>query len=87
MLDEPVPREEIDFEYLASQFELSGAQIKNIALNACCQAAAAGVRLQMKHLVEGIFQEGQKEGKLMLSEDFGMYGKLLNDLFRLFSQN
>lgn len=87
MLDESVPKQEIDYEYLASQFELSGAQIKNIALNACYHAAAANEELQMKHLVEGIFQEGQKEGKLMLSEDFGMYGKLLNDLFRLFGQN
>lgn len=81
MLDDAVPKKEIDFEYLASQFPFSGAQIKNIALNACYKAAAEGV-LRMKHLVEAIFQEGQKEGRLMLSGDFGVYGKLLNDLMQ-----
>lgn len=80
MLDDAVPKEGIDFEYLSSQFPLSGAQIKNIALNACYKAAAAGGPLQMKHLVEAVFQEGQKEGRLMLPGDFGVYGKLLNDL-------
>lgn len=87
MLDDSVPKENIDFLYLASQFELSGAQIKNIALNACYQAAAKGEKLQMKHLVESIFQEGQKEGKLMLAEDFGVYGKLLDDLFEMFNKS
>lgn len=82
MLDGAVPKEEIDFEYLASQFKLSGAQIKNIVLNACYKAAAAEGILTMKHLVEAVFQEGKKEGRLMLTSEFGGYGKLLDDLMQ-----
>lgn len=82
MLDDEVPQEEIDFEYLASQFSLSGAQIKNIVLNACYKAAAAEGVLCMKHILEAVFQEGQKEGSLMLSGDFGIYGSLLNGLMQ-----
>lgn len=85
MLD-TVPKEGIDFPYLAAQFKISGAQIKNIALNACYKAASAGGLLQMKHLAEAIFQEKQKEGGLMVAGDFGVYGKLLEELMQLMNE-
>ena len=84
---EDVPKDGIDFAYLASQFELSGAQIKNISLNACYQAAAGKTELKMQHLIEAVFQEGKKEGKLMLPADFGVYGNLLDGLFQLMNQD
>ena len=34
----------------------------------------------MRHLVEAIFLERQKEGKVMLAGEFGEYGPLLYDL-------
>ena len=33
----------------------------------------------MDHLVRAIFQEFHKEGKVMLSSDFGEYGVMLSD--------
>ena len=33
----------------------------------------------MLHLVKAIFQEFQKEGKVMLSSEFGEYGMMLSD--------
>ncbi len=80
VLPSSVPQKGIDFAYLARQFELPGSQIKNIALNACYKAAADGGILSMKHLVEAVFLERQKEGKVMLASEFGEYGNLLYDL-------
>ena len=74
-----IPVEGVQLDYLARQFELSGAQIKNIALNAAYRAAADGGMLHMVHLVQAIFQEFHKEGKVMLSSDFGEYGIMLRD--------
>lgn len=74
-----IPAKAIHYDYLARQFELSGAQIKNIALNAAYQAAAAGGVLTMAHLVRAVFLERQKEGKVMLSSEFGEYGVMLSD--------
>ena len=74
-----IPAEGIQLDYLARQFELSGAQIKNIALNAAYRAAADGGIMHMVHLVQAVFQEFQKEGKIMLAGDFGEYGVMLSD--------
>lgn len=74
-----IPAEGVQLDYLSRQFELSGAQIKNIALNAAYRAAADGGVLHMVHLVQAIFQEFHKEGKVMLSSDFGEYGVMLSD--------
>lgn len=74
-----IPSQGIQIEYLARQFELSGAQIKNIALNAAYRAAADEGVLYMAHLVQAVFQEFQKEGKVMLSSEFGEYAAMLSD--------
>ena len=74
-----IPAAGIQMDYLARQFELSGAQIKNIALNAAYRAAADGGELHMVHLVQAVFQEFKKEGKVMLSSEFGEYGVMLSD--------
>ena len=74
-----IPAQGVQIDYLARQFELSGAQIKNIALNAAYRAAADGGELHMVHLVQAVFQEFKKEGKVMLSSEFGEYGVMLSD--------
>ena len=74
-----IPSEGIQLDYLARQFPLSGAQIKNIVLNAAYQAAADGKILHMDHLVLAMFQELQKEGKVLLASEFGEYGVMLSD--------
>ena len=42
-----------------------------------CQAAADGGVLEMRHLVQALFLEGKKEGKVRLASEFGEYGYLL----------
>ena len=76
---EGIPASGIQIDYLARQFQLSGAQIKNIVLNAAYRAAADGGVLHMDHLVRATFQEFQKEGKVMLASEFGEYGVMLSD--------
>ena len=77
-----IPSKHIQLDYLARQFQLSGAQIKNIALNAAYRAAADGGVLRMEHLVQAVFQEFHKEGKVLLSSEFGEYGAMLSDYLK-----
>ena len=74
-----IPQRGIQTDYLARQFRLSGAQIKNIALNGAYRAAADGGELRMDHLIRAVFQELQKEGKVMLASEFGEYGVMLSE--------
>lgn len=71
-----VPLQDIDFGYLARQFELSGGAIKNIALNAAFLAADEGHPVTMKNILDSIRGENLKMGKTMLKQDFAEYGVL-----------
>ena len=75
VLSKKVPLEEnIDFTYLANQFELSGGSIKNAVLTAVFLAAASKNQCcTMEHILKGIKQEMEKQGKVLLSCDFGEY--------------
>jgi len=66
---------EIDFAFLAKNFRLSGANIRNIALFAAFFAAEDGGTIAMKHIIRGIKRELQKEGKTYKPSDFGIYQK------------
>ena len=71
------PLGEVDFEYLANQFEITGGSIKNIALVASFMAARNGEAVDMGHIVKAVKYEMAKQGKIMLREDYGEYGYLL----------
>lgn len=67
----------LDLEYLANTFELSGGNIKNIALNASFKAASADREIIMKDLLLSVANEISKTGKAVLPSDFGEYAYLL----------
>ncbi len=67
----------IDFDYLANQFEISGGNIKNVAVTAAFLAAKTGKKLKMDHILKAIKYELTKQGKTLLKEDFGEHGYLL----------
>lgn len=72
ILPEQVPcEEELDFEYFAQHFELSGSSIKEVLTNAAFLAAAKGERLANRHLVEAVRLNFSKYGKLLTDQDFG----------------
>ncbi len=71
-----VPVGDIDFDYLAETFELSGGEIKNIILNAVFYAAAENSKVSMPHILRAIYREKTKDKKVAFTEDFGAYSYL-----------
>ena len=69
---------ELDFDFLAGAFELSGSNIKNAVLHAAFLAAAASEALSMRHLIAGIRNEYEKSGKVLSREQLGQYYMLLD---------
>ncbi|HIY17234.1 MAG TPA: ATP-binding protein [Candidatus Intestinimonas stercorigallinarum] len=75
VLPAELPRsEDIDFDFLARSFELSGSSIKNIAVSAAFLAAEEGVPMGMVHLLLAVQAEQNKTGKALGSEELGEYG-------------
>lgn len=67
VLPEQLPRHpDLDIHTLAETYELTGANIRNVALAAAFFAATAEEPLDTKHLKQAIYREHQKMGKLML---------------------
>ena len=65
--------DDIDLEFLAGRFKISGGHIKNIALNASFLSAREGGPVGMKHLVRATRREYQKMGRISDPAEFGKY--------------
>lgn len=72
-----MPVEELDEDYLAGAFELSGSNIRNIVLHAAFLAAERGKALGMEEILQGIRNEYAKNGKSLTREELGEYFMLL----------
>jgi SpoVK/Ycf46/Vps4 family AAA+-type ATPase len=70
---------DIDWDFLAERFELTGGHIKNIALGAAFLAATEGEPVRMSHLVHATRREFQKTGRLCVRADFEHYFDLIDD--------
>ena len=68
--------DDIDFDYLASQFEIAGGNIKNIAVVAAFLAAQSKEKVCMRHIIKAIKYELTKQGKTLINDDFGENGYL-----------
>lgn len=73
MIPEKMPTGEIDFDYLAHQFELSGSNIRNILLHAAFLAAANGKAMDMEEIIPAIKNEYTKNGKNLVKSDMSEY--------------
>jgi len=69
--------EDVNFGFLARQFELSGGNIHNVALAAAFLAAESGGKICMEHFIRGTAREMQKLGKLPSRTEFREYYDLL----------
>ena len=69
--------EHVDFAFLAKQFPLSGGEIKNIVLHAAFLAAGKQTWIDMQILLQAVQSTLRKQGKVLLRQDFGEYGYLL----------
>ncbi len=64
------PTENVDLRFLAERFEVSGATIRNAAINTAFAAAARGTAITMDGLITGVSQEFLKAGRLLKPEHF-----------------
>ena len=62
--------DDVDLDFLATRFKLSGGAIRNCSLAAAFGAAEEGTEIDMRHLVRAVAQEYAKQGRLTLEADF-----------------
>lgn len=63
----------VDFEFLATQFNLAGGDIRNVALSAAFTAAAEKRAIEMRDLVRAMARQVVKQGRSPSAVDFGGY--------------
>ena len=71
----------VNYDYLARNFELSGSNIKSVALAASFLAASENSSIGMSQLVRCVRRELGKGGRVVLKEQFGEYVGYLSDGF------
>ncbi len=80
LFPEPLPvAADVDLDFLARKFKITGGSIKNIVLHAAFLAAADGAPVAMEHLVRATGRELQKTGKLRVRGDFEQYFDLVRE--------
>ena len=78
LLPPEAPRgDDVELEFLAERFELSGGGIRNAAIAAAVLAAQDGVAIGMEQLVRGVAMEYAKLGRLTLAADFERFHGLV----------
>jgi hypothetical protein len=69
-----LPRsDEIDLDFLAQRFRLSGGNIRNVCVSAAYLAAADDRAVEMADLIRATEGEYQKLGRLTVEAEFGQY--------------
>ena len=63
----------LDLEFMAKNFEITGANIRNIALTAAFLAADDAGVIEMMHLIRAIRREYQKMGQILRDKDLCQY--------------
>ncbi len=68
----PLPcADDLDLEFCARAFELSGGNIRSVGITAAYLAAGSGGRITMAQLISAVQQEYRKLGRLILEREFG----------------
>ncbi len=71
--------DDVDLDVLADKFRLSGGSIRNCLLAAAFLAADDGGAIAMRHLLQAVFAEYLKLGRLTLESDFDRFRAGLSD--------
>jgi SpoVK/Ycf46/Vps4 family AAA+-type ATPase len=73
-----VPRaSDLDLDFCARAFELSGGNIRSITTTAAYLAAGGGRPVGMADLIRGVYQEYRKLGRMVVAAEFGDYYPLV----------
>ena len=70
--------DDLDFAFLARQFELAGGDIRNVALDAAFLAACGDRRIAMRHLVKALARQWAKQGRTPTRAEFQRYYEWLD---------
>jgi len=74
-----MPRgDDLDLDFLAEAFKLSGGNIRNIVIAAAYMAAESRVPVTMTDLVRATQREYAKLGRMTVESEFGQYYRLLH---------
>ncbi|HEX3559759.1 MAG TPA: ATP-binding protein [Pyrinomonadaceae bacterium] len=68
---------DVDFKFLARQFDVTGGDIRNVALDAAFLAAEDGQVVTMRQLVRATARQMLKQGKVPSPSDFKQYHALI----------
>jgi ATP-dependent 26S proteasome regulatory subunit len=69
---------DVDFGFLAKQFQISGGDIKNVVLAAAFLAAQDGKVVTMKQIVSALARQMSKRGRIPSATDFKQYHALID---------
>jgi SpoVK/Ycf46/Vps4 family AAA+-type ATPase len=69
----PPRSDDLDLDFLATAFELTGGHIRSAVVTAAYLAAEADQPVSMSHLVGAVAREYRKLGRLCLAGEFGPY--------------
>jgi ATP-dependent 26S proteasome regulatory subunit len=67
---------DVDFAFLARQFDLAGGEIRNVALDAAFIAAQEQRTIDMRAVVEALSRQLAKQGKTPTGTNFRQYQRL-----------
>jgi hypothetical protein len=80
MIPEKAPRDaDIDFGFLARQFELSGGEIRNVVLDAAFRAARDGAPISFRHLLRAVARQYAKRGHVLSTANLREHCALVSD--------
>lgn len=68
--------EDVDFDYISEKFELTGGNIKNIALRSAFMAAERDDEIGMKDILIATKEEMHKIGKVFINDETDEYAEL-----------
>ncbi|GHU57954.1 hypothetical protein FACS1894133_1810 [Clostridia bacterium] len=78
MLPKQLPvSDDIDWDFIAGKFKLSGGHIKNIVLSAVFAAASEDMPLCMRHVLVSAVREMKKNGIVVVREELRRYEDLI----------
>lgn len=70
--------DDVDFGWLAQQFEIAGGAIRNATVSAGFIAASAGTEITIEVVVAAVAREYRKLGRLITVKDFGEHHALVD---------
>ena len=69
----------VDFNFLARNLNITGGNIKNIAVNAAFLAASNSCTIKMEHIIHAAYREYKKIGRMCTDTEFAPYHTFLRE--------